>query len=476
MKDSLDRAVTRLTEGSIVRALWSLSLPIILSNTLYTSHQLVNTFWVGRLGADAVAAVSVSFPILFLLMSLGGGLSIAGSILIAQYAGARDQAMVNHVAAQTLLMVIAISAFFSIIGYLAVEPILRLMGIGADIFAEAARYMRVSFMGIVLMFSFFMFQSILRGVGEARLPLYVVAFSVTLNLILDPLLIFGWGPIPRLGVVGAAYATLFTQGISAFVGFKILSGSRYGVRVRIGDLALDWPLMKRVFFLGLPASIEQSMQALGITVMTVIVAGFGTLAIAAYGIGFRVLTFVIIPALGISMATATLVGQSIGAGNVRRAKDVARLSSRWAFFVLTAAGVVCFAAAEPIVRFFVPADDRLIAGGALVVRFMAISFGFVGLQQSLMGAFRGAGDTFMPMILAIISVWVLQIPAAYLLSRHTPLGVAGLWYAFPISAVGTAALTVLRFRTHSWRRLTRSKEEELREKVTEEILIEEGLS
>jgi len=475
MKDSLDRAVTRLTEGSIVKALWSLSLPIILSNTLYTSHQLVNTFWVGRLGADAVAAVSVSFPVLFLLMSLGGGLSIAGSILIAQYAGARDQAMVNHVSAQTLLMVIAISTCFSIIGYLTVEPILRLMGIGADIFAEAASYMRVSFMGIVFMFCFFMFQSILRGVGEAKLPLYVVAFSVALNLLLDPLLIFGWGPIPRLGVVGAAYATLFTQGISAFVGFKILAGSRYGVRVRAQDLAPDWPLMKRVFFLGLPASIEQSMQALGITVMTVIVAGFGTLAIAAYGIGFRVLTFVIIPALGISMATATLVGQNIGAGNVRRAKEVARLSTRWAFLVLTTAGVVCFAAAGPIVRFFVPADESLIASGALVVRFMAICFGFIGLQQSLMGAFRGAGDTFMPMILAIVGVWVLQIPTAYLLSRHTSLGVVGLWYAFPISAVGTAALTLLRFRTHTWRRLARSKEEELREKVTEEILIEEGL-
>jgi Na+-driven multidrug efflux pump len=226
---------------------------------------------------------------------------------------------------------------------------------------------------------------------------------------------------------------------------------------------------------GLPASIEQSMQALGITVMTVIVAGFGTLAIAAYGIGFRVLTFVIIPALGISMATATLVGQSIGAGNVRRAKEVARLSSRSAFFVLSAAGVVCFAAASHIVRFFVPEDENLIAAGAVVVRFMAISFGFIGLQQSLMGAFRGAGDTFMPMILAIVSVWILQIPAAYLLGSHGSLGVVGLWCAFPISAAGTAALTVLRFKTHSWRRLTRSKEDELQGKVTEEILIEEGL-
>jgi putative MATE family efflux protein len=473
MSESLDRTVNRLTEGPIGRALWNLSLPIVLSNTLYTSHQLVNTFWVGRLGAAAVAAVSVSFPVLFLLVSLGGGLSVAGSILIAQYSGARDQAMVNHVAAQTLVMVVAISAVLSILGYAAVKQILHAMGIGPEVFDQAASYMRVSFLGIVFMFSFVMFQSILRGTGEVKLPLYIVMFSVTLNLLLDPLLIFGWGPVPAFGVVGAAWATLITQAMSTAVGFKILTGSRYGVRLQFSKFAPDWKLIKRVFLLGFPASIEQSMQALGITLMTVIVAGFGTLAIAAYGIGFRVLTFVIIPALGISMATATLVGQNIGAGNIQRAIRVATLSSWAAFCILTVAGVAFYAAAPQVVRFFVPGDEALVVSGALVVRFMSISFGFIGLQQSLMGAFRGAGDTFMPMTLAIINVWVLQLPVAYLLGRHTSLGVVGLWYTFPISAIVTAALAVLRFRTHSWRRLIRTEESALREKVTQEILIEE---
>jgi putative MATE family efflux protein len=473
MSDTINPTVNRLTEGPIGKALWSLSLPIVLSNTLYTSHQLVNTFWVGRLGATAVAAVSVSFPVLYLLVSLGGGLSVAGSILIAQYSGARDQAMVNHVSAQTLVMVVTISALFSFLGYVAVNRILHLMGIGPEVFDQAARYMRVSFLGIVFMFSFVTFQSILRGTGEVKLPLYIVAFSVTLNLLLDPLLIFGWGPVPALGVVGAAYATLITQGLSSLLGLKILTGSRYGVRLRFQDFAPDWKLVKRVFLLGLPASIEQSMQALGITLMTIIVAGFGTVAIAAYGIGFRVLTFVIIPALGISMATATLVGQNIGAGNVQRAVRVATLSGRAAFLLLTAAGILFFAFAPHVVRFFVPHDESLVASGALVVRYMSISFGFIGLQQSLMGAFRGAGDTFMPMTLAIVNVWVLQLPVAYLLSRHTSLGVLGLWYTFPLSAIVTTVLAAVRFRTHSWRRIIPSEEGALRQKVAEELLIEE---
>jgi putative MATE family efflux protein len=473
MANSLNERVSKLTEGPIGKALWSLAVPIVLSNTLYTSHQLINTFWVGRLGATAVAAVSVSFPILFLLVSLGGGLSVAGSILIAQYAGARDQAMVNHVSAQTLVMVVVISALFSLLGYLLVEPILHLMRIGPDVVAQAAAYMRVSFSGIVFMFWFVTVQSILRGTGEVRLPLYIVTFSVIVNLVLDPILIFGWGPMPALGVVGAAYATLFTQAASSLVGFKILSGSRYGVRLHFGDFAPDWKLIKRVFLLGLPASIEQSMQALGITLMTVIVAGFGTVAIAAYGIGFRVLTFVIIPALGISMATATLVGQNIGAGNVPRALKVASLSGRAAFLILAGAGLVFFLMAAHVVRFFVPGDEALIVQGASVVRFMAISFGFIGLQQSLMGAFRGAGDTFMPMLLAIVNVWVLQLPVAYLLSKHTTLGVTGLWYTFPISAVIIAILALLRFRSDSWRKLRPTSAQQLQRRVTEEILIEE---
>jgi Na+-driven multidrug efflux pump len=187
MHNTLDQNVIRLSQGSIGKALFELSVPIVLSNTLYTSHQLVNAFWVGRLGAGAVAAVSVNFPVLFLMVSLGGGLAVAGSILVTQYAGARNYTAVNHVSAQTLLMVVATSAVLSVIGYVLVTPILRWMGTGADIFEDSAHYMRVSFMGIVFMFTFAMFQSILRGIGEVKIPLYVIALSVILNLILDPL-------------------------------------------------------------------------------------------------------------------------------------------------------------------------------------------------------------------------------------------------------------------------------------------------
>jgi len=330
------------------------------------------------------------------------------------------------------------------------------MGIGADIFENSAHYLRVSFTGIVFMFIFAMFQSILRGIGEVRVPLYVIAFSVILNLILDPFFIFGWGPVPPGGVVGAAYATLVTQGLAALVAFRILFGRHYGVRLRRRDFVPDMALVKRVFLLGLPTSIEQSMDALGIMVITVFVSHFGTSSLAAYGIGFRVLMLVFIPAFGISMATATLVGQNIGAGNFARAKETAVVSTWYAFWLLTGAAVLIFAGATHVVQFFVPEDPVVIREGALVVRLMAVSFGLIGVQMSLMGAFLGAGDTFMPMVLTIVSVWVIQIPVAYCLSHYTSLGALGLWYSFPITALVTTILTIVRFKRQNWKPLARS--------------------
>ena len=459
-----------------LKQLLALAVPIILANAVQTSYQLINTFWVGRLGADAVAAVSVSFPIIFLLVSLGGGLSIAGSILVAQYTGARDFEKVNHASGQTLLMVIVVSLLLSVIGYLAVPTLLRLMGVSDEVFNDAAAYMRISFVGIVFVFAFAMYQSIMRGVGEVKAPFYVVSASVVLNLILDPLLIFGWGPVPATGVAGAAYATLITQIVSAVVGMILLFRERYGLHLKARDLIPDWPLIKVVFRLGLPASVEQSMQALSMTATTMLVSTFGTLAIASYGIGFRVLTFVIIPAFGISMAVSTLVGQSIGAGDQKSAEKIAIASSWVSLLLLGAVGILFFIFASPIVRFFVPEDAALIEEAARVLRYMSIGFGTIGVQLALSGAYRGAGDTFITMLLSAIGVWIVQLPIAVFLSKYTALHVNGLWLSYPLSSVINLAVALWYFRSGRWKRIRLTADKKLQVKVSEEILIEEGRS
>ncbi len=465
-----------LTEGPIVRSLLTLSIPIVMANILQTAYQLTDTFWVGRLGAGAVAAVSVSFPVIFLLISVGGGLAVAGSILVSQYAGARNERMVNHVSAQTILMVATASLVLSLTGYLIAPLVIGSMGVAPEILLNATRYLRISFLGLVFLFCYAMFQSIMRGIGEVRLPLYIVLSTVFLNLVLDPMFIFGWGPLPAAGVAGAAYATVCTQGLSALIGLVVLFGGRFGFHLKLADFAPDLPIMKKTVRLGLPASIEQSTRALGLMVMTFLVSSFGTLTIAAYGIGTRVLSFVIIPALGLSMASATLVGQNIGAGNAKRASDIARLAAWLGFWVLSAVGVAAFLFAVPLVRFFVPADPGVIRAGARFVRTMALTFGLIGVQMALAGAFRGSGNTLVTMLLALLSLWVLQFPSAYLLSKHTALGADGLWWAFPFANVVTAAFCVGWFARGTWKNKRLTEDAQLKEDVSEEIIIEEGLN
>src|ERR1700688_2174482 len=208
-------------EGSVTRALVTLALPIVLGNVLQTGYQLTDAFWVGRLGASAVAAVSVSFPVTFLVIALGAGFGIAGATLSAQYMGAGRQDMVNHVAAQTMMMVTVTSAVLGAAGYALAPHLLNLMGVEPDVYAGALGFMRVSFVGIIFVFAYGMFQALMRGVGETRTPLLIVFGTVVLNFLLDPLFIFGFGPLPPLGVMGAALATLTTQGLAALLGIAI---------------------------------------------------------------------------------------------------------------------------------------------------------------------------------------------------------------------------------------------------------------
>jgi putative MATE family efflux protein len=360
-------------EGPIGSALLQLAVPIILGNVLQTGYQLTDAFWVGRLGGPSVAAVAVSFPITFLVIALGAGLAIAGATLSAQYMGAGRQDMVNHVAAQTMLMVAITSVIMGAAGYVLSPYLLELIGVEPDVYHGALGFMRVSFIGIIFVFLYGMFQALMRGVGETRMPLIIVLATVILNFLFDPLFIFGWGWIPGQGVMGAAIATLATQGLAAVLGMTIFLRGRHGIQLGWRDFRPDPQYIKRAFFLGLPGSIELSTRGLGPLLMTFLVTGFGTVTLAAYGIGSNILQFIVIPAMGLSMAVSTLVSQNIGAGNIQRASRVALLGSVSGFIILTAAGLGAYLFAPALVAFFVPRDAAVIGEGANFLRVMCSS-------------------------------------------------------------------------------------------------------
>lgn len=469
------RRTRDLTSGSIPRALLALAGPIVAANLLQTVYQLIDTFWVGRLGPAAVAAVSVSFPILFVLIALGGGLAIAGAILVAQHYGAGDSRAVDHVSAQTLLSVGVVSVGLSAAGYLLTEPLMALFAPDATVAAMAGEYLRISFLGMVAVFIYFVVQSLMRGVGDVRTPLFIVTGTVLLNFVLDPLLILGWGPVAPMGVAGAALATILTQGLSAVVGVWVLTRGRYGIHLRLDDLRPDLPLIRKVLALGIPSSLEQSARGLGFAVMMILVTGFGTTVTAAYGIGVRVLGFVIIPALGLSMATTTVVGQNIGAGRPERAVRTAWIGVAVAFSAMTGAGLLLFAIAPAVIATFVPDAPEVLEIGTAFLRIIALFFGFIGVQQVLTGALRGAGATSAALVLTVVQLWVFLFPLAWLLSRRADLGPQGIWWAYPAANVLGATLAVGWFRSGSWQRPSLAGEAELEERVARESIVEEGL-
>ncbi|MEZ4087623.1 MAG: MATE family efflux transporter [Candidatus Gracilibacteria bacterium] len=465
------------TKGPILKALVSLSVPIVLTNMLHTAYQLVDTFWVGRLGKEAVAAVSLSFPIIFLLITLGAGFTIAGTILVAQYKGRKDHAQVEHVTAQTVVLMLIVSVICAILGLLISQPIMELMGAEADVLAMAVSYLKISFLGMPFMFGFFMFQSVMRGIGEVYMPMKIVFGTVMLNLVLDPLFIMGYGPIPAYGVSGAAVATIFTQGLATLAGMIILLRGKHGIKLTFKNFKFDFTLVKQMFSLGLPSSIEQSMKALGLTVMSFLVASFGTAIVAAYGIGIRILSFVIIPAFGLSMATSTLVGQNMGAEKPRRAEKIANRSVGIGFITIIGISIIIFFAADFLAGAFLEGEPEVLAESALFIRYLCFGFAFMATQLVLNGVYSGAGITRTSMIFSIVSTWLFEFPIAYIMSKHSGLSARGLWIAYPISSFLSALVSFIYFRMGRWKnvRIIPSKQEKLEHAVQEEAMIEEGL-
>lgn len=441
----------KYTEGRIFNSLFSLAVPIILANILQTAYQLIDTFWLGRLGAYAVAAVSISFPLLFLVLSLGSGLTLAGTVLVSQYKGAGDQKMVDFNSSQTISLIFFISLLLTAVSYFSADPLMRLIGAGPEILASSVSYFKVSSLGFVFLFMFFSFQSLMRGIGNVMLPVYIILFTVFLNLVLDPLFIYGYGPIPGYGVAGAAVASVITQALSAAIGIFILYKGSSGIRIKVKEMTPHLNTLKSIVRLGIPASIEQSTRALGMTMMVVLVTGFGSEVVAAYGIGARILSFIVIPALGLAIATTSLVGQNIGAIKIKRAEKVAHLSSQIAFFGLTGMGLIMFLFAEPLTAFFIPNDPEVIEDASLFIKIMAPSFGLLGVQQVLNGVFNGAGFTKASMLISILNLWIIRFPLAYLLSHKTLVGYEGIWWSFPVSNAVAAIVAFIYFKQGYWK-------------------------
>lgn len=445
-------ATVTMTEGPLIGILLRVAWPITVSNLFQSSYEIINAFWVGHIGEDAIAAVAASGPLFFVLISLGSGLATAGAVLIAQYAGAKKQGMLDHVAAQTLLMVAMIALAFTVIGALAASPLLRLVGVSASIHDLARDYLHVRYIGMIPMFGFMALQAMLNAVGEVRFAMRVQIGALILNALLDPVLIFGLGPLPALGVVGAAIATVTVQIGALVIGLHHLLSGHSALHLKLSQFRPDWQHIRRATGLGLPASIEQAIRTFSSLLLMSLAASFGTVGLAAYGVGTRPLFFWFTPTIGLSIATAAVVGQNIGAGLIERASAAARLSAMLGFVSMTVIGLAHLP--------FVPAIMTALAPGAPAVAASATAFGYIyfpflgigAVSQALLGAFRGAGSTRQSMTIAIATQWVFQMPCAYFLALATPLGLHGIWWCYTFANVAATILCILWYLYGPWRK------------------------
>ena len=473
-----DRSVN-VIDGKLFLPLLVLSAPIILSYSLDVVYYIVDLYWIGYLGTDAVAAMSYSWPVIFLVISLGFGITTAGTVLVAQTKGAGEVDRSQHYAGQTFTFVTLLSLVFAASGYVLAPTLLDLIGAtpGTDPHTLAVAYTRISFLGLTPVFWFFIFDSLSRGWGDTRTPLYLVALSVGVNVVIDPFFIHGFVDNPLFtwlgqevvmdtlfdvtgfegwGVPGAAVATVISRATAGGIGLYLLWSGTVGISFQTSDLLPRRQSVSDIIDIGVPTSFEMGLRSTGIAVLTAIIAIEGDTAVAAFGIAEYLAMLVFLPALGLARGTETVVGQNLGAKQVDRARRAVFLSGGVVLVVLAVVVGMAYPYAESIVATFLAggvdgnAADEVIRLGAAYVWIVGPAYAVYGVFQVFLGAFRGSGHTRLALIFNGSEMWLIRIPLCLVFLLWFDLGAIGVWYAFAVSYVIATVVTIGWFLRGTW--------------------------
>jgi putative MATE family efflux protein len=424
---------------------------MFLGNLLQALYNTVDSFWVGRfLGPEALGAVSVGFPIIFALVSIVAGLAVAATVLVSQYYGARQMDSVKRTIGNTLVILGLSSVAISIPGVLFARRILRLINTPPQVMEMAAQYLQVFIAGLIFMFLYNALSSIMRGLGDSRTPLVFLFYTTMINIALDPLMIFGIGPLPAMGVAGAAFATVIAQAISVALLFRHLSRVTNLLPRTRDQWRPDWQLTVTTFRIGLPAGAQQLMVSLGGLVITSIINTFGATTVAAFGAASRLDQFAFMPAMSTGLAVSSLVGQNIGAGKHDRVRDVVRSGLMLTGGIAAVISLVVMAAPKLLLGVFT-ADTMVLGAGATYLRIVAFSYVPLSLMFAVNGALRGAGDTMPTMLTTVIALWAVRVPLARTLSSIPSLGVKGVWIAAAVSPLVGFLVSYIYYRTGRWK-------------------------
>ena len=439
------------TAGSLNRAILLLAVPMVLEMVLESLFAVVDVLWVGRLGANAVATVGLTESMLSLVFAVGMGLSLSTTAMVARRIGEKDPEGAAVAAVQSIALGLIVSLAIGLPSLLLAPRLLRLMGASAEIISVGSGYTRICLGGSCAVLLLFLNNAIFRGAGDAAIAMRLLWVSNIINLVLDPCLIFGWGPFPRLGVTGAALATFIGRGIGVIYQFYRLLKGTERIHILRRQIRLHVDVLWRLVRVSLTGILQFAIAHTSWIGLVRIVSIFGAAALAGYTIAIRIVIFVILPSWGLSNAAATLVGQNLGAGKPDRAETAVWRTGLYNMLFLGTVGVLFVLFAEPLVRLFTN-DPAVVPLAASCLRIL--SYGNIGYAYGMvmLQAFNGAGDTITPTVVNFFGFWLLEIPLAYWLAIHVRMESSGAFWAIVVAEAAIAGTSAILFKQGRWKR------------------------
>lgn len=438
------------TTGSIRRAIVLLSIPMILEMAMESLFAVVDVFFVSRIGVEAVTTVGLTESVITIVYSLAWGVAMAATAMVSRRIGEGKPEEAARAAVQSIILALSLGLVLGISGFIFADDILRLMGAEEHVVRSGVLYTRISFASNVIILLLFLLNGIFRGAGDAAIAMYSLWIANAVNIVLDPLLIFGIGPFPEMGVAGAAVATSIGRGVGIAFQLYILFKGKSVVPIAMRHLRAHWPTIKRLINVSATGAGQFIIGSASWIFLMRIISLSGSDAVAGYTIAIRIIVFTILPSWGLANAAATLVGQNLGAGHPERAEASVWKAAWYNTAFLLSVSVVFIVFAPWLIRLF-NQDPDVVQAGVLSLRIICTGYLFYGFGMVVTQAFNGAGDTRTPTLLNLLCFWAIEIPTGYLLAVVFDMGLPGVCWAVAGSEALLAVFSILLFKKGRWK-------------------------
>lgn len=438
------------TTGSIRRAVFMLSIPMILEMLMESIFAIVDIMYVSQVSVNAVATIGLTESVITLVYAVAIGLSMAATAVVARRVGETDIKGASNAAVQVIFLGIFVAVIISVIGILYPKEILSLMGAEPDLIAEGYGYTKVLLGGNITIMLLFLINAIFRGAGDASVAMWTLILSNGLNIILDPIFIFGFGPVPAFGVEGAAIATTIGRGTAVIFQLAILFYGYSKIKIGIKDLVFRFKIMLNLVKVSLGGIGQFLIGTSSWVFLMRIMSEFGSEVLAGYTIAIRVMMFTLMPAWGMSNAAATLVGQNLGAKKPERAEQSVWKTGKYSALFMGFVSIIYLVFAPQIIVLFNTTPD-VVKYGSLCLRVIAAGYIFYGYGMVVINAFNGAGDTKTPTYINFVCFWLLQLPFAYVMALTLDFGPVGVFWAITLAEILIAVVAIVWFKKGNWK-------------------------